>query len=307
MQRVFEQQIERAAAILRGGGVVAFPTETVYGLGGGVFLEMAIRKIFSLKGRPSDNPLIVHIAHLSDLPRIAQNIPDEAYSLAERFWPGPLSIILQAQREVPSIVTGGLPTVAVRMPAHPIALELIQRTGQPIAAPSANLSGSPSATQAAHIRQDFGDQVTILDGGPSHQGIESTIIDLRNPMIPSVLRPGSISREEISSCLHCPVRLIHEEICPGTKYRHYAPRAAIRLFRDRQEMLIDRPKNCLLLMHDDRSLLQEEFYDTLRRVDLSGIEEVRILCDEHILENEGFCYRIFRASGINHNEPASAR
>ena len=297
MKELFENEIAFAAEILQRGEVVAFPTETVYGLGACLFDEKAIQKLFVLKGRPSDNPLIAHIAKLEDLSRIARNIPKEAYQLADKFWPGPLSIILEANPEVPSIARAGLPSIAVRMPAHPLALALIEKAGQPLVAPSANLSGKPSATKAEHVLHDFGDKVTILDGGPCDKGLESTVLDLRNPKVPRVLRPGHISRERLSEALGCPVDLGDEAICPGTKYRHYAPKAAIRLFHDKGLLEEQISSKCIVLSKDGGTLSEAKFYDTLRQADLFSIEEILILCDDSILANEGFYNRILKAAG----------
>ena len=182
-----------AGSIIRSGGLVAFPTETVYGLGGNALDPEASRRIYAAKGRPSDNPLIVHIADLSSLSRIVSRIPDSALALADAFWPGPLTMILPRSSEVPSETTGGLDTVAVRMPSHPVALELIRKSGGYIAAPSANTSGRPSPTRAQHVYDDLNGRIDmIIDGGPVGIGIESTIIDLTEE-VPMVLRPGFIS------------------------------------------------------------------------------------------------------------------
>ena len=182
-----------AGSIIRSGGLVAFPTETVYGLGGNALDPEASRRIYAAKGRPSDNPLIVHIADLGSLSRIVSRIPDSALALADAFWPGPLTMILPRSSEVPPETTGGLDTVAVRMPSHPAALELIRRSGGYIAAPSANTSGRPSPTRAQHVYDDLNGRIDmIIDGGPVGIGIESTIIDLTEE-VPMVLRPGFIS------------------------------------------------------------------------------------------------------------------
>ena len=224
-----------AGSIIRSGGLVAFPTETVYGLGGNALDPEASRRIYAAKGRPSDNPLIVHIADLSSLSRIVSRIPDSALALADAFWPGPLTMILPRSSEVPPETTGGLDTVAVRMPSHPAALELIRRSGGYIAAPSANTSGRPSPTRAQHVYDDLNGRIDmIIDGGPVGIGIESTIIDLTEE-VPMVLRPGFISIDMLRAVVG-EVRMdpglraddpSFRPKAPGMKYRHYAPKASL--------------------------------------------------------------------------------
>ena len=224
-----------AGSIIRSGGLVAFPTETVYGLGGNALDPEASRRIYAAKGRPSDNPLIVHIADLGSLNRIVSRIPDSALALADAFWPGPLTMILPRSSEVPSETTGGLDTVAVRMPSHPVALELIRKSGGYIAAPSANTSGRPSPTRAQHVYDDLNGRIDmIIDGGPVGIGIESTIIDLTEE-VPMVLRPGFISIDMLRAVVG-EVRMdpglraddpSFRPKAPGMKYRHYAPKASL--------------------------------------------------------------------------------
>ena len=194
-------KLSEAGAILSRGGLVAFPTETVYGLGGDAMDARASEKIYAAKGRPSDNPLIVHIAELSALDEIAVNVPRAAYDLARRFWPGPLTMILHKSPRVPLETTGGLSTVAVRMPSHPAALALIKASGTYVAAPSANTSGRPSPTMASHVIEDLNGKIdAIVDGGRVGIGIESTILDLTvDP--PMILRPGYITREMLLEVL----------------------------------------------------------------------------------------------------------
>ncbi len=224
-----EEQIAKAAELIRKGEVVAFPTETVYGLGANTFDERAVRKIFSLKGRPLDNPLIVHISKKEDLPLIAVDIPEQAYKLIDSFWPGPLTIVLKKNLTVPDIVTAGLDSVAVRMPSHKVALKLIDLAGVPIAAPSANPAGKPSATKAEHIRHYFGDKVFVLEG-KIKIGIESTVVDLTSPLEPLLLRPGMIEPKAIEKVIG--KRLVHctgseRPKSPGLKYQHYSPNAEL--------------------------------------------------------------------------------
>lgn len=229
----------RAAELLRGGGLVAFPTETVYGLGGNALLRDASKRIYAAKGRPSDNPLIVHIASLEALPQLVKEIPERAKRLAAAFWPGPLTMIMERSALVPYETTGGLETVAVRMPEHPAALCLIAEAGVPVAAPSANTSGRPSPTEASHVAEDlFGKIDAIVDGGPVEIGVESTIVDLCGKT-PVLLRPGAITREMLSEVLSEEVLLdpalekpldpgVHPK-APGMKYRHYAPQAPMTI------------------------------------------------------------------------------
>ncbi len=226
--------LTEAADVIRGGGLVAFPTETVYGLGADACNPQAAKKIYTAKGRPSDNPLIVHIAQWNDLFAVAGEVPAEAKRLADAFWPGPLTMVMKKNERIPRETTGGLDTVAVRMPNHPAALALICQSGCPIAAPSANTSGRPSPTEAAHVAADLAGKIpVILDGGPVGIGIESTIIDLTEET-PVILRPGYITKEMLSQTLLREVAIDSAVIAPesgkipkapGMKYRHYAPRA----------------------------------------------------------------------------------
>lgn len=234
---VDEKLMETAGRIIRDGGLVAFPTETVYGLGANALDADASSKIYRAKGRPSDNPLIVHIAQLSALDPIVREIPEKAHMLAEAFWPGPLTMILNKSALVPISVTGGLDTVAVRMPDNEIALALIRAGGGYIAAPSANTSGRPSPTTAQHVWDDLSGKIDmIIDGGSVEIGVESTIIDLTED-IPMVLRPGFISLEMLQSVVG-EVKMdpgLHSEDpsfrpkAPGMKYRHYAPKADLTI------------------------------------------------------------------------------
>ncbi len=240
--------LTEASSIIRSGGLVAFPTETVYGLGADALNPKASKRIYEAKGRPSDNPLIVHIARLSDLEAITAGISDKALLLAERFWPGPLTMIFQKNDTVPLETTGGLDTVAVRMPNHPVALALIAESTGYIAAPSANMSGRPSPTQAFHVKEDMEGRIPmILDGGPVGIGIESTIVDFTED-IPMILRPGYITKaqlEEVIGEIRMDPGLSGGERggrpkAPGMKYRHYAPRAEMILVKGRQETVIVR-------------------------------------------------------------------
>lgn len=235
--QINRQDMKAAAEMIRGGGLVAFPTETVYGLGGDATSPDASRKIYEAKGRPSDNPLIVHIADFSQLRQIVAKVPPEAELLAKQFWPGPLTMILNKNQVIPYETTGGLDTVAIRMPAHPVALAFLRESGCMIAAPSANTSGRPSPTSASHVWEDLQGRIDgIIDGGDVEIGIESTIVDLTDE-IPTVLRPGFITMEMLQEVLG-EVRLdpgISAENtkvlpkAPGMRYRHYAPKAEMTL------------------------------------------------------------------------------
>lgn len=224
--------IREAAEAIRRGELVAFPTETVYGLGSDALDPAAVARIFAAKGRPADNPLIVHIARADDLPALVLRVPPEAHLLAATFWPGPLTLVLPRRAHVPDITTGGLDTVAVRVPEHPVALALIEACGRPLAGPSANRSGRPSPTRAEDVIADLGERVAVvLDAGPCSVGLESTVLDLSSNQ-PVLLRPGGVSREAIEAVVG-PVRLAaggkEGARSPGTRYRHYAPRARLLL------------------------------------------------------------------------------
>ena len=225
-----------AAEILRAGGLVGIPTETVYGLGANGLDPEAVGRIFTAKGRPQDNPLILHIPDLSWLERYCRNIPPAAYALAEAVWPGPLTMVLQRRENVPNAVTCGLDTVGVRCPGHPLALAVIRAAGVPVAAPSGNLSGRPSPTCARHMLEDMDGRIdAILDGGACGVGGESTIVDLTTPA-PRLLRPGGLPLERLEEALGTVAvdRAVTAQLspgekprAPGMKYRHYAPRAPV--------------------------------------------------------------------------------
>ena len=254
-----QEKIKRAGALIASGQLVAFPTETVYGLGGDALDPRASARIYAAKGRPSDNPLIVHIAEIDDLYRVARRVPPEALLLAERFWPGPLTMILYKAPEVPDATTGGMDTVAIRMPDHPVALALIRESGRLIAGPSANTSGRPSPTKAEHVYEDLQGKIPmILDGGPVAIGLESSIIDLTEE-VPMVLRPGYITVEMFSEALGREVVLdpgiiaaddVRKPKAPGMKYRHYAPKA--------QMIIVDGPREAVAAEINRRILAQQE-------------------------------------------------
>lgn len=241
---------QAAGDILRKGGLVAFPTETVYGLGANALDEKASAKIYAAKGRPSDNPLIVHIADAHMMDTLARDIPDAARKLADRFWPGPLTMILKKKAIVPDGTTGGLDTVAIRMPSHPAALKLIQVSGVCIAAPSANTSGRPSPTRAEHVMEDMDGKIDmILDGGEVGIGIESTIVDLTGD-VPMILRPGYITKEMLSQAIGAvdtdPAILDENKDenfrpkAPGMKYKHYAPKGDLTLVEGPERKVVEK-------------------------------------------------------------------
>jgi L-threonylcarbamoyladenylate synthase len=227
--------VEEAARIIAAGGIVAFPTETVYGLGADATDEAAVARIFEVKARPSFDPLIVHVAELDGALAVTASMPDIARRLASAFWPGPLTLVLEKRPTIPDIVTAGHPTVAVRIPAHPVALELIRLAGRPIAAPSANRFGRTSPTEAEHVRSELGESVDlVLDGGPSSVGVESTILafDGRGPIL---LRPGGAPLEAIEALagrVRIPHASEHRTASPGRLDRHYATKTPLYLSRE---------------------------------------------------------------------------
>ena len=231
-----EQDIRTAAAILQAGGLVGIPTETVYGLGANGLSSAAVGKIFAAKGRPQDNPLILHVPDASWLARYCREVPDSAYTLAERFWPGPLTMILPRKDVVPDAVTAGLDTVGIRCPNHPVTLAIIRAADVPVAAPSGNTSGRPSPTRAEHMVEDMAGKIdAIVDGGPCGVGVESTIIDLTCTP-PRLLRPGGLPLEAleevlgevaVDAALLRPLGAGEKPKAPGMKYRHYAPKAPV--------------------------------------------------------------------------------
>ena len=228
--------IEQAGALLAAGQVVGIPTETVYGLGANALNDAAVRQIFAAKGRPADNPLIVHIADFDQIYGLVAEVPEAARRLADAYWPGPMTIILPKADCIPDAVSAGLTTVGIRLPSHPVARAVIRAAGVPIAAPSANTSGRPSTTTAAHVMEDMAGKIAaVVDGGPCQVGVESTVISLAGDK-PRLLRPGGISLEQLEAVLG-PVevdRAVREQIgddvrvsAPGMKYRHYAPHAPV--------------------------------------------------------------------------------
>lgn len=247
-KQIKDEELAEAAQILRDGGLVAFPTETVYGLGANALDEAAAKKIYAAKGRPSDNPLIAHISCLEELKPLVAYIPEAGRKLAEVYWPGPLTMVFPKSDIVPYGTTGGLDTVAVRMPSDPVANRLIKLAGVPVAAPSANTSGRPSPTTAQHVWQDMEGKIEmILDGGPVGIGVESTIVDVSGD-VPTLLRPGAITMEmlretvgrvEIDPAIQAPPSADLRPKAPGMKYRHYAPHADLQLVEGETDKVVE--------------------------------------------------------------------
>ena len=245
-----KEGVKKAAEIIKRGGLVAFPTETVYGLGANGLDENAVPKIYEAKGRPSDNPLILHISKLDEIEDIVKEIPKSALILAEEFWPGPLTMVFKKSERVPYRTTGGLESVAIRMPSNKIARELIKAAGVPIAAPSANSSGRPSPTKAAHVIYDLDGKIDmVIDGGEVDIGIESTIVDVTGE-VPVILRPGFITEKMLSEAIG---RVEIDEVvkslspdkdlkpkAPGMKYRHYAPRGKMTIYKGSHSKVVER-------------------------------------------------------------------
>jgi len=288
--------IQQAVAVLKRGGLVAFPTETVYGLGADTSNPAAVARIFEVKGRPSTHPVIVHIGDAGQLDRWAREIPEAARKLAARFWPGPLTLVLKRAPGIGNGLTGGQDTIGIRVPGHPVALELLRQFGGGIAAPSANKFGRISPTTAEHVREDLGNEVDlILDGGPCEIGIESTIVDLSRDR-PVLLRPGRITTEEIEATLQAETgpRDRNAPRAPGTLESHYAPRKPLRLVAgDRwEESLRGTLRNRAVLCFRARPVAEKcamwirasadpkdyarDLYSNLRTLDASGCDEILV-------------------------------
>lgn len=303
--------LQQAAALLRAGQLVAFPTETVYGLGANALNRDAVLSIFAAKGRPADNPLIVHVWSRDQLPALCQ-VPEAAEKLMDAFWPGPLTILMPRKETIPLEVTAGLDTVGMRMPSSPAAAALLKACGVPVAAPSANRSGKPSPTSAQHVLEDMDGRIPlILDDGPCDVGVESTVVDVCHGT-PCILRPGGITREMLESVLGRvdvagsvlrPLREGETARSPGMRYRHYAPRGQVTLLRGEESRVVsalqtlyhqaeaDGKHACVLCFsehvaalsachpHDLGSIAHPEqvahrLFDTLRRLDEEGMEAI---------------------------------
>ena len=271
--------IKEAADIIRSGGLVAFPTETVYGLGANALMSEAAKKIYAAKGRPSDNPLIVHISKTEDVNNIAREIPEIFYKLAECFWPGPMTVVLKKRSIIPDDTSGGLDTVAVRLPDNNIARALIEVSKVPIAAPSANTSGRPSPTRASHVFDDMDGRIDmIIDGGTVGIGVESTIVDLTGD-IPTLLRPGAVTFEMLQEvCTEVDIDPDIEHLlasgeapkAPGMKYKHYAPKADMKMLKGNEAAVLDylkkeisesEIKTAILTVDEHRAVLEKIIED----------------------------------------------
>ena len=326
-----EKLIARAAEILRGGGLVAFPTETVYGLGANGLDAAAVKKIFEAKGRPQDNPLILHVPSAQWLCRCCEDVPTIAYELARRFWPGPLTMILRRNPIVPDATTAGLDTVAMRCPDHPVALALLREVGVPVAAPSANRSGRPSCTCAQDVREDMDGRVDgIVDGGPCAVGVESTILDLTcDP--PRLLRPGGLPLEELEAVLGrveidravtAPLKAGEQPKAPGMKYRHYAPKAPVTVVTGGPEASAEeiarrlRPGDGVICFDEfahrfaghtvetlgpkgDKSVQAQRLFDALRAFDSVEVGQIYAQCPDHRGLGLAIGNRLKKAAGFH--------
>jgi L-threonylcarbamoyladenylate synthase len=300
-----ERMLNEAEKRLKAGEPVAIPTETVYGLAAPFQDEQAIARIFELKGRPSDNPLIVHIAELDELDRLCHQPTEALKKWLPAFWPGPLSIVIQARTEVvPSLVRAGLDTVAVRMPRHPMSLELIRRCG-PLVAPSANKSGYPSPTEAQHVRNDYDEKVYVVDGGPCESGLESTVLDLHQEQSIRILRPGAIGRTaleqhgvQLSAEEHATTEKDETYRSPGMRHRHYAPHAQVQLIRTKSQLAALDINGCMVLAfhqaegvsqtaaakwidyRGDISLMAKELFMRFREADQLSVKKVIVYVED---------------------------
>ena len=334
-----EDTAQKAAQIIQNGGLVAIPTETVYGLGANGLDPEAVAKIFIAKGRPQDNPLILHISEPAEMERFCHSIPEAAYRLAERFWPGPLTLVLPARDIVPKCTTAGLPTVAVRCPDNAVTRQIIKLSGVPVAAPSANISGKPSTTTAQHVLHDHDGKIdAIVDGGPCQVGVESTIVDLTEDR-PRLLRPGGITPEQLLQVLGDLVvdKAVTGQIdqdavvkAPGMKYRHYAPHCQVLIVSGSREAAAayinahyapgDRVlcfqeelplyANCDPLAYgkeEDPLTLSAGLFDALRELDKPDVKRVFARCPE----GGGVAYavqnRLKKAAGFQIIDPEVAK
>lgn len=324
-----EDAVSQAADILRRGGLAAIPTETVYGLAANALDCEAVSRIFYAKGRPQDNPLIVHIADFSELDALVTEIPDTARALAARFWPGPLTMIMKKSSIIPDEVSAGLDTVAVRMPSHPLARAVIKTAGIPLAAPSANLSGKPSPTTAAHVMNDLGGRIdAVLDGGECSVGVESTVVSLVGK--PRLLRPGGISHEQLSEVIGTVIidKAVTEQLeagvhptSPGMKYKHYSPKAKVVIVKGPLEQFVryvneNAGEKCAVMCFEgeenavplvsvtygaqaDSASQARGLFSALRRVDELGIETVYARCPQSDGVGLAVYNRLLRAAAFD--------
>lgn len=310
------KSLEEAAMCIKNGGLVAFPTETVYGLGANTFDPAAVAKIYEAKGRPSDNPLISHISHIDQVDILAREVPENAKKLMEAYWGGPLTIILKKREAVPGIVSANLDTVSVRMPSHTVANALIKLAGTPVAAPSANLSGSPSPTTFSHCKMDLDGRVDyIIDGGDASIGVESTVVDMTGA-VPVILRPGAVTREDIANvCGDCVFGGEYADApkCPGMKYTHYSPEAEVYAVNDIKNIEIPLNKKTAVITYDSMKgyVKGSRFYSAgasdsdyaarlfylLRKADEDGIEIVYAALPENSGIGVAIRNRLLKSAG----------
>lgn len=332
-----EEDIKQAAEIIKEGGLVAFPTETVYGLGANALDTEAVGKVYAAKGRPSDNPMIVHIANKEDVARLTPSITEDMEKLMEAFWPGPLTMVVAAKEEIPRVTTGGLDTVAVRMPASDVALSLIREAGVPVAAPSANLSGRPSPTTAMHVYDDLKDRIdAVIQGDTCKVGIESTVVDMTEEA-PMILRPGIVTQQEIADVLSKEVALdpallekpdmfnnegLLEEgrefkpKSPGMKYKHYAPKAEMVIFSgedpEKVRLAIATEKmtrvgygqkvGVLIFEKESPEDIAREFFGQLRAFDKIGVDVIFAAAIKEDGVGLAVMNRMFKSAGYNIRE-----
>lgn len=309
---VSEAQVAHAAELIRSGGLVAFPTETVYGLGANALDASAVARIYAAKGRPHTSPIICHISDLEMLHAVVAAWPEAAQHLAEKFWPGPLTLVLPKASAVPDLVTAGRATVGVRMPSHPIALELVTAAGVPVAAPSANRFTEVSPTTAEHVRRSLGDRVDyILDGGRCPVGIESTVLTLAEPT-PILLRPGALSRQQIEEVIG-PIATLAEpqpggsHASPGLEPRHYSPRTRLYLVEKGKVpaagqgayLQLARPPEGevaeVVAMPDDAAGYAARLYEVLHFLDVRGLDWIAVESPPDLPEWEAVLDRLRRA------------
>lgn len=307
-------ELDQAAELLRAGRLVAFPTETVYGLGANALDAGAVRRIYEAKGRPATSPLIVHVASLVMAKKVVAVWPEAAEKLAARFWPGPLTLVLPKAKRVPDEVTAGLGTVGVRMPAHPLALALIRKARLPLAAPSANRFTELSPVTAEQVRKGLGANVDlVLDGGPCRVGIESTVLSLAGPT-PLLLRPGMVSREQIEAIIG-PISLTEHtkdgeaHASPGQHSKHYSPRAPLRLGAPKNPAgtvylwwAVEHPAEYAVRMPNDPDRYAAMLYDTLHRADELGVKEIVVEPVPLDSDWEGIRDRLARAASQDYPE-----
>lgn len=323
------EKYQDAVALLKDNNIVGMPTETVYGLAGNAYSELAVKRIFEAKGRPQDNPLIVHISEFSEIYDLVSEVPPLAEKLAEKFWPGPLTMILSKSDKVPTCVTAGLDSVAVRCPSHPVARNLIKYCGLPIAAPSANISGKPSPTKAEHVFNDLNGKIPlVIDGGESEEGVESTVISLCGDT-PRLLRPGNVTLTELESV--CGKVLVDDAVLnplkngekvssPGMKYKHYSPNAKVVILKgdynsfcnyvnenktpETYAMVFDGEGQNLAVKYftygkkDDYRSLSNRLFDCLRELDSIGAEKCFVRCPDETTDDLAVLNRLLRAAAF---------